>query len=113
MVGRGIRPAHRPRRSSSSASSVFTRSIAEKVISTRDAAVRKRFYRRTRPDGTPIDDVEHSLGLIEDRAAPILREIEQRWPLSFEDKHILGEFFALQVLRSPRSRQTYEMRTDR
>jgi hypothetical protein len=85
----------------------------EKVISTRDAAVRKRFYRRTRPDGTPIDDVEHSLGLIEDRAAPILREIEQRWPLSFEDKHILGEFFALQVLRSPRSRQTYEMRTDR
>ncbi len=85
----------------------------EKVVSTRDAAVRKRFYRRTRPDGTPIDDVEHSLGLIERRAAPILREIEQRWPLGFEDKRILGEFFALQVLRSPRSRRTYEMRTDR
>jgi len=85
----------------------------EKVISIKDAAVRKRFYRRTRPDGAPIDDVEHSLGLIERRAAPILGEIEERWPLSFEDKRVLGEFFALQVLRSPRWRRDYAVRTRR
>lgn len=83
----------------------------EKVVSIEDAAVRKRFYRRTRPDGTPIDDVEHALGLIEQRAGPILREIERRWPLSLEDKRVLAEFFALQVLRSPRWRQGYEART--
>lgn len=70
-------------------------------ISIEDAAVRKRFYRRTRPDGTQVDDVEHALALIEGRAGPILREVEQRWPLSFDDKRILGEFFAHQVLRSP------------
>ncbi len=85
----------------------------EKVISTRDAAVRNRFYRRTRPDGTPIDDVEDSLGLIEDRAAPLLRDVDRRWPLSFEEKHVLGEFFALQFLRSPRWRQWYVVRTRR
>ncbi len=85
----------------------------EAVVSIRDAAVRKRFYRRTRPDGTPIDDVEWSLRLIEDRAGPILREVERRWPPSFDDKRVLGEFFALQILRSPRWRQGYEVRSRR
>jgi hypothetical protein len=84
---------------------------AETRISIEDAAVRKRFYRRTRPDGTPIDDVEHALGKIEQRAGPILRRIEESWPLSLDDKRVLGEFFALQVLRSPRWRTTYEWRS--
>lgn len=73
----------------------------ETIVSIRDAAVRKRFYRRTRPDGTPIDDVEWALGRIEGPAGPILRELEQRWPLSFDDKRVLGELFALQVLGAP------------
>lgn len=83
------------------------------VISIRDAAARRRFYRRIRPDGTPIDDVEWALGLIEGPAGPILREVEQRWPLTFDDKRVLGEFFALQILRSPRWRQGYEVRSGR
>jgi len=34
------------------------------VISIRDAAVRKDFYKRTRPDGTVIYDVEWSLSTL-------------------------------------------------
>jgi hypothetical protein len=85
----------------------------EEVISIRDAAVRKRFYRRTRPDGTSIDDIEHSLGSIETRVGPILRDLEARWPLNFEAKRILGEFFAVQLLRGVRWRKGYEKRTAR
>ena len=85
----------------------------EAVVSIKDAGVRRRFYRRTRPDGTPIDDVEWALGLIEGPAGAILREVERRWPLSFDDKRVLGEFFALQVLRSPRWCQGYEVRSRR
>jgi Protein of unknown function (DUF4238) len=86
---------------------------AERVISINDAAVRKRFYRRTRPDGTPIDDAERMLAMIEERAGPILRELQARWPLSFEEKHVLAEFFALQILRGERWRRDYVERTDR
>ena len=85
----------------------------ERVISIDDAAVRKRFYRRTRPDGTPIDDAERMLGMIEERAGPILRSLEAGWPLDFEEKHFLVEFFALQILRGEQWRRGYVERTER
>ena len=84
-----------------------------KVISIDHAAVWKRFYRRTRPDGTPIDDVEHSLSLLENRAGPLLRNLEERWPLDFEGKRVLGELFAIQLLRGVRWRRGYDKRTTR
>ena len=70
-----------------------------------DAAVRKAFYRRTRPDGTEIDDIEWSMSHLEGSVTPLLRGIESRWPLSNEDKATLAEFVALQILRSPRWRE--------
>jgi uncharacterized protein DUF4238 len=73
-----------------------------KVISIDDAAVRKQFYRRTRPDGTPIDDIEWSLSHIESAAAPLLQNLGDRWPLSFEAKAILAELFSVQLVRGTR-----------
>jgi Protein of unknown function (DUF4238) len=86
---------------------------SEQVISIDVAAIRKHYYRRTRLDGTSIDDVEYSLSVLEARAAPILRGVEENWPLGFEEKRILGELFAVQLLRGVRWRQGYETRTDR
>src|SRR5947207_2822057 len=63
------------------------------------AGVLNNFYRRHRPDGTPIYDFEWSLEHIERRAPKILREIAQRWPLSLEEKAILAEFIGIQLVR--------------
>lgn len=67
----------------------------------RRAGTRGPFYRRHRPDSTQVDDVEWSLSQAESRSLPIMREIEQRWPLSREDKGVLGQFIALQLVRGP------------
>jgi hypothetical protein len=64
--------------------------------------VRKRFYRRTRPDGTQNDDVERSLAFLEGAATPILRGVAERWPLARAEKNDLAEFFAAQHVRGPR-----------
>jgi Protein of unknown function (DUF4238) len=37
-----------------------------------NAGTRSRFYRRTRPDGTEIDDIEAMLSEVESIAAPVL-----------------------------------------
>jgi hypothetical protein len=79
-----------------------------KVISIDDAAVRKQFYRRTRPDGTPIDDIEWSLSHIESAAAPLLQNLGDRWPLSFEAKAILAELFSVQLVRGTRWKNWHE-----
>jgi hypothetical protein len=72
-------------------------------ISIDAAAVRKTFYRRYRPDGTPIDDVEWSLAQMEGVIAPMLRLIRESWPYrDVEDKAMLAEFFAFQLVRGPR-----------
>jgi hypothetical protein len=70
-------------------------------------------FPRPRKSGTPtpIDDVEWSLGVGESAATPLLREIADRWPLSTEDKTMLAELFAYQLLRGPRWKDEYEMRT--
>lgn len=72
------------------------------VVNIAKAGTRQRPYRRTRPSGEQIDDAEWSLAHIERAAAPLLHEVEERWPLTFEDKRTLAEFFAVQMVRGPR-----------
>lgn len=84
---------------------------ASTTVSIDDAGVRRRFYRRTRPDGTEIDDIEWSLSHLEDAVASVLREVEDRWPLTPRDKGTLAEFFGLQLVRGPRWMAWWEERT--
>ena len=65
-------------------------------------------YRRTRPDGTTIDDVEHTLGQMEDKAAPILRNLAERWPLRTAEKAVIAQFAAAQSVRGPKWRAWYQ-----
>lgn len=72
-------------------------------VSIDNAAIRRRFYRRFRPDGTPIYDVEWSLSELEGAIAPLLPHIKEGWPLPcIEIKAALAEFFAFQFVRGPR-----------
>jgi len=72
-------------------------------ISIDDAAIRKTFYRRYRPDGTPIDDIEWSLSQLEGGVAQILQDVRATWPPRLEEeKGPLAEFFAMQFVRGPR-----------
>jgi hypothetical protein len=73
-----------------------------KTTSIDKAGTRRTFYRRHRPDGTPIDDVEWSLSQGERAAAWILRDLESRWPLPLEQKAPLACLFAVQLVRGPR-----------
>ncbi|HVS86041.1 MAG TPA: DUF4238 domain-containing protein [Gaiellaceae bacterium] len=73
--------------------------------------VRPYQYRRTRPDGTKIDDIEWSLSKMEDKAAPLLREIETRWPLTTDERGLMASFAAAQVVRGPRWAAWYERQT--
>jgi hypothetical protein len=66
-----------------------------------NAGTRSRFYRRTRPDGTPIDDVEASLDVLEGVAGPVLKEVAGGAPLSVERKGVLTQFLGMQMLRGP------------
>ena len=67
------------------------------------AGTRPHFYRRTRPKtGAPIDDTEWSLSHIEDKAPPVLRSIDDLWPLDAENKAILAELFGYQLVRGQR-----------
>jgi Protein of unknown function (DUF4238) len=72
-------------------------------ISIDNTAVRKRYYRRYRPDGSPIDDVEWSLSQLEGALAPVIGDLQSNWPpASAEEKGALAEFFAYQFVRGPR-----------
>jgi Protein of unknown function (DUF4238) len=72
---------------------------------------RRRFYRRQRPDGSNIDDVEATLAEIEDRATPLLRSFDEKWPLVGDDKLTFAVLIAFQHLRTPRWKDEYERRT--
>jgi Protein of unknown function (DUF4238) len=63
--------------------------------------------------GTRIDDVEWSLSQLENKAAPVLQTVEERWPLRFEEKLVLAELFGAQLVRGDRWREAYEARSDR
>jgi hypothetical protein len=71
------------------------------LMNIRDAATRPRFYRRTRPDGTEIDDIEASLSRIEDAVRPVFDDLERGLPLDSARKNVLAQFIGVQVARSP------------
>jgi hypothetical protein len=71
------------------------------LMSTKTAGTRPTYYRRTRPDGEAIDDVEASLSVIEDKATKPLRELIAGEPVTGERKGILAQFIAVQMLRGP------------
>lgn len=77
-----------------------------------DVATRRYFYRRHRPDGTPIHDAEWSLARIENAAAPLLAELPRIWDeLDLESKGKLAEFLAVQYVRGPRWKGWWEEQT--
>lgn len=80
---------------------------------TANVGTRRRFYRRTRWDGRPIDDIEWSLSQGEAAAAPVLRSFRDNWPLAIEEKLKLAELFAYQLLRGPRWKEEHAERTRR
>lgn len=85
----------------------------ELLLSPENAGTRRRFYRRTRPkDGTPIDDVEWSLSVLEGRTAPLLRTVADRWPLDRDDKAALAQFFSHQFVRGPRWMEFHQRFTE-
>lgn len=73
-----------------------------KITSIDKAGTRGPYYRRTRHDGTKIDDVEWSLSQGEKAAGYVLREIRERWPLTFEEKGRLASLIGIQLVRGPR-----------
>jgi uncharacterized protein DUF4238 len=78
-----------------------------------NVGTRRHFYRRKRPDGSDIDDIEWTLGELESKATPLLRSFADAWPLDKDDKVVLATLFAFQHLRTPRWKDEYEARTDR
>jgi Protein of unknown function (DUF4238)/SEC-C motif len=69
--------------------------------STKLVGTRGPFYRRTRPEGEEIDDIEKSLSVIEGKAATPLRELIAGRPLEPERKGIVAQFLAAQLVRGP------------
>lgn len=66
-----------------------------------NAGTRNRFYRRRRPDGSEIDDVEASLSAIEDVAGPVLASVAAGASIDEDVKGVLTQFFAVQMVRGP------------
>jgi len=66
----------------------------------RQAGVQRDFYRRRRPDGTYIQDVEETMGRLESEAIPIIRALGDRWPPERTARATLAQFLALQLVRS-------------
>jgi hypothetical protein len=60
-------------------------------VSVKDAAVRRGFYRRERPDGTAIDDVAWMLSQLESNTLPTRFRVRESWPLSRDEKSKLTE----------------------
>jgi len=79
------------------------------VMPTSDAGTRRHLYRRERPGSAElIDDVENMLSQGEGRFGEILRDLGDRWPLSREDKWLVAEMLAYQLLRGPRWKTSFE-----
>ncbi len=71
------------------------------VMRTTKAGTRARYYRRIRPDGEPIDDIEASLSVIEDKAREPLAELIAGEPITVERKGIVAQLLGVQMLRGP------------
>jgi hypothetical protein len=60
-------------------------------------------YLRERPSGQKSDDIETvSLADIDDKAAPILQGMRERWPLSGQEKLRIATYIGVQLVRGPR-----------
>jgi hypothetical protein len=70
-------------------------------LSTKRAGTRTTFYRRTRPTGEAIDDIEATLASVENRCAPVLKQVIEGAPLGTEAKGALAQFFGVQLMRGP------------
>jgi hypothetical protein len=62
------------------------------LLDVQKAGTRSRYYRRTRPDGTQIDDVEASLDVLENVSGPVLAELAAGAELTPEHKGIITKF---------------------
>jgi len=75
-----------------------------------EVAVRKRFYTLKRSDGTSSNEVENSLGILENKVTAAFSAIDRAaLPLDPETKAVLAEFIGVQMTRGVRYR---EMRSD-
>ena len=59
------------------------------------------YYRRVRPDGSTIDDIEASLSVVENAVQPVFASIVAGEPLTIQRKHVLATFFGMQMVRGP------------
>lgn len=66
-----------------------------------NTATRGPFYRRTRPDGTEIDDIEASLSYIEAAVGPVFADLLAGGSLTRDRKQVLAQFFGIQMVRGP------------
>jgi hypothetical protein len=71
------------------------------LVSTADAGTRSTYYRRVRPTGERIDDIEASLAEVEDKARAPLTELIRGEPLTAERKGALAQFLGVQLMRGP------------
>lgn len=83
------------------------------LVSIRDAAVRKRFYWTTLPDGTRVDEVEDILQTVEGPALGVIDQLDQLWPLDGAEKVEVAKLFALQLLRVPAWMDWHDAQTDK
>jgi hypothetical protein len=60
-------------------------------------------------DAALSEEVETILRQTEQKAAPILREIELRWPLGREDRAQMAQFVAIHAVRGPAWRDAYDI----
>lgn len=86
--------------------------IAERVgcepkpIGVPEVGVRKRFYTLKRSDGTNSNDIENSLGTLEDKVTAAFGAIDRgALPLDTEAKAVLAEFVGVQMARGVRYRE--------
>jgi hypothetical protein len=78
------------------------------VVPTSDATVRKNFYSLDgHPDGSDVFEKELS-NLEGDASAVIKKVVSGAWPLTREDREVLGTFLAFQFLRGPDTRTSLD-----
>jgi hypothetical protein len=65
----------------------------------KQAGVERDFYRRRRPDGTYIQDVEETMARLESDAIPVIRDLGNSWPPERTARATLAQFLALQLVR--------------
>lgn len=77
------------------------------VLPPGELAVRSRFYRERYDDGTRSDWFEGAMSRLEGKALPVIRRVEELWPLEGKERGHVAEFMALQLMRTPAWREWY------